>query len=271
VAGIAGIAIIAASLWSARQQQSPPAEIIVAESEAAVPEQDPAPVAAELPAPEPQEPPPGPSLAEQLQLAADLTNTDYALAALFETWGIEYRRGGRSGCAQAGDAGLACLYQRGSWAGLRQMDRPAILTLVDTAGDTHQIVLTAIMDDNAELSIGGVRVTHAIADITEVWFGNFMLLWRPPTGAAIALGPGARGDGVLWLRNSLAAIDGRYASPDPQSDTFDDELEQIVRTFQREHRIDVDGLVGQQTQIIINSLLAVEGTPRLSAPRLTQE
>jgi peptidoglycan hydrolase-like protein with peptidoglycan-binding domain len=44
-----------------------------------------------------------------------------------------------------------------------------------------------------------------------------------------------------------------------------------VRRFQREHRLDVDGLAGQQTQIIINSLLAVEGTPRLSTPRLAQE
>ena len=151
------------------------------------------------------------------------------------------------------------------------MDRPAILTLVDAEGDTHEVVLTAIMEDNAELSIGGVRVTHAIADVTEAWFGNFMLLWRPPTGAATSLGPGSRGSDVLWLRNSLAVIDGRYASSEPQSDTFNDELEQIVRTFQREHRIDVDGLVGQQTQIIINSLLAVEGTPRLSASRLAQE
>ena len=29
-------------------------------------------------------------------------------------------------------------------------------------------------------------------------------------------------------------------------------------------RLDVDGLAGPQTQIIINSLLAVDGTPRLS-------
>jgi len=271
-AGIIGVAIIAASFWSAREQELPRPEVLVEETEAAVPEPGPVAVAAELPAQEPEdEPAPGPSLEEQLRLATDLTNTDYALAALFETWGIEYRTGGSSGCAQARDAGLTCLYQRGSWAGLRQMDRPAILTLVDAEGDRHEVVLTAIMDDNAELSIGGVRVTHAIADITDVWFGNFMLLWRPPAGADTSLGPGARGNGVSWLRNSLVAIDGRYASTDPESDTFDDDLEQIVRTFQREHRIDVDGLVGQQTQIIINSLLAVEGTPRLSAPRLALE
>jgi hypothetical protein len=95
-----------------------------------VTEPDPAPTPVPE-APPPDEPESGPTLEEQLELAADLTSTDYALAALFETWGLEYRTGGRSGCAQAADAGLTCLYQRGSWAGLRQMDRPAMLTLVD--------------------------------------------------------------------------------------------------------------------------------------------
>ena len=114
-------------------------------------------------------------------------------------------------------------------------------------------------------------MTHAVADITDVWFGQFMLLWRPPTGTAIALGPGSEGDDVAWLRNSLAAIDGSYASTDSQSEVFDAELEQLVMSFQRDHRLDVDGLAGQQTQIIINSLLAVEGTPRLSTSRLAQD
>jgi len=276
-ASVVGVALIAASAWSVMQQQrATQPEIAAAEPEIVEPEPASQPVAEEAPVgesepePEPQ-PEPVPTLDEQLQLAADLTNTDYALAALFETWGLEYRTGGRSGCSQAADAGLTCLYQRGSWAGLRQMDRPAILTLVDNSGNSHEVVLTAIIDDSAELSIGGVRVVHPVADITEAWFGNFMLLWRPPTGAAVSLGRDSQGDDVTWLRNSLAAIDGRYASENPQSDLFDAELEQIVQEFQRDHRLDVDGLAGQQTQIIINSLLAVEGTPRLSSPRLAQE
>ena len=55
------------------------------------------------------------------------------------------------------------------------------------------------------------------------------------------------------------------------ADQFDADLERIVRTFQRDHRLDVDGLAGQQTQIIINSLLAIDGTPRLTTPRLAQD
>ena len=273
-AGIAGAAVIAASLWWVTQRELPARAVAAAEETPAVaepvarPEPEPEPVAADAPAEAVE---PGPSLHEQLQLASDLTTLNYALAALFETWGLEYRSGGRSGCEQATDAGLMCLYQRGSWTGLKQMDRPAILTLVDDDGNSHEVVLTAVFEDSAELSIGGVRVTHPASDITRSWFGDFMLLWRPPTGSSVSLGPGSRGPAVTWLRSSLAAIDSRYATGDLQSGDFDAELEQIVRTFQRDHRLDVDGLAGQQTQIIINSLLAVEGTPRLSAPRLAQD
>jgi general secretion pathway protein A len=266
-AGIIGVAVIAASILSIAQRESQVQPISVAQKP--VVETPPEPVAIEV-VPQ-QEPEPGPTLDEQLQMASELTGTDYALAALFETWGLEYRTGGRGSCAQAGDSGLTCLYQRGSWAGLRQMDRPAILTLVDSDGHNHDVVLTGITGDNAELSLGGVRVTHAVIDITDAWFGEFMLLWRPPTGTAVSLGLGSQGDDVAWLRNSLAAIDGRYASADSQSQVFDEELEQLVMQFQRDHRLEVDGLAGQQTQIIINSLLAVVGTPRLSTPRLAQD
>jgi len=268
-AGMVGVAVIAASIWSVTQRDLPVQPIAVAQEPAIEKQPEPEPVAVEVVPP--QEPEAGPTLDEQLKMASDLTGIDFALAALFETWGLEYRTGDRDGCVQASDAGLTCLYQRGSWSGLRQMDRPAVLTLIDSDGNDHEVVLTGITADNAELSLGGVRVTHAVADITDAWFGQFMLLWRPPTGTAVSLGRGSQGGDVAWLRNSLAAIDGRYASSDSQSEVFDAELEQLVRSFQRDHRLEVDGLAGQQTQIIINSLLAVEGTPRLSTPRLAQD
>ena len=268
-ASVAGIVIIAASAFYLAPRETPPEPAM---QQAAVVAAQPAP--AEEAAPEPVEPEPeetGPTLLEELKLAEDLTTSDYALAALFEIWGLEYRAGGRPGCDQATDAGLACLSRSASWAGLVQMDRPAILTLVDAGGDEHEVVLRATHGDQAELSIGGVTVTHPVAEVTRFWFGDFMLLWRPPTGAAISLGPGSSGRSVAWLRESLAAIDSRYASANPASTTFDAELDQIVRAFQRDHRLDVDGLAGQQTQIIINSLLAVDGTPRLSTALVAKE
>jgi len=217
-----------------------------------------------------EEPVPEESLDTRLQVASDLTNTEAALATLLDLWGVEYRRGER-GCSQAAAAGLECLFQRGSWSGLKQFDRPAVLTLVDNKGAAHRVVLTAIEGETVELSIGGVTVTHGISEVSEMWFGQYMLLWRPPVGASAALGPGTRGPEVVWLRQSLAAIGARYQTAAVDSNEYDDELQQQVRAFQRDQRLDVDGLAGHQTQIIINTLLAPDDTPRLTIPRLAQE
>ncbi|MBT8066460.1 MAG: AAA family ATPase [Gammaproteobacteria bacterium] len=286
-AGIAGVTIIAMTIWSGMQTRgpSPPAVAAVpdeapmteadrkAEPSQATANQSPpdAEIAAEAePEIEAQLSDVEPTLDEQLQMATDLTSTPAALSTLFDVWGLTFDPV-RSGCSQAADFGLACLYQRGSWASLRQMDRPTMLTLVDETGASHQVVLTAIHDGAADLSIGGVLVTHPVEAITNAWFGQYMLLWRPPGGSAVSLGPDSRGADVLWLRESLAAIDEEFATGNPNSDLYDAELEQTVRAFQRAHRLDVDGLAGQQTQIVINSLLTVDGTPRLSSALLVQE
>ncbi len=215
------------------------------------------------------EPEPEPTLDEQLLLANGLARLDAAFTALFELWGLEYSGG--DGCAQARNSGHACLINRGSWSGLRQLDRPAILTLTDSRGDSHRVVLTALHGDHVELSIAGVSVTHPFLSVTDMWFGQYTLLWKPPNGQPFALGPGSLDQNVVWLRQSFAAIDERYRTDPLDSDVFDTSLEQRVRDFQRDHRLDVDGLVGRQTQIIINSLLAPDGTPRLTTPRLARD
>jgi general secretion pathway protein A len=220
------------------------------------------------PVPEPA-PEPDPTLDEQLILADGLTRLDTAFTELFEIWGLEYSGG--DGCVQARNTGHACLINRGSWSSLRQLDRPAILTLTDSRGDSHHVVLTALLGDHIELSIAGVRVTHPFMSVTDMWFGQYILLWKPPNGQPFALGPGSTDDNVVWLRQSLASIDERYRADPLDSNVFDSALEQRVREFQRDHRLDVDGLVGRQTQIIINSLLAPDGTPRLTTPRLARD
>jgi general secretion pathway protein A len=272
-AGLVGLVIIAASIWSVTRQTGEQLEMAAAPAEAGAAE----PLTEELNA-APDEntvvvelPEAQPALNEQLQLASGLTNRSFALTSLFDAWDLEYKQGSQSGCAQASDAGLACLYQRGSWSGLKKIDRPAILTLVDDSGESHEVVLLAIHGATAELSISGVRVTHPVESITNAWFGQYMLLWRPPSGQAVSLGLGSRGPEVLWLRESLATIDQQFTSRNTSSDAYDADLEQVVRAFQRAHRLNVDGLAGQQTQIIINSLLGADSTPRLTTPRLAQD
>lgn len=212
-----------------------------------------------------------PSLDEQLRLAQDLTGAETAIATLFDLWSLEYPGNPQNICAQVESTGYACVSQRGSISRLRQLDRPAVLTLTDSRGVSHRVVLTGLQGDQAELSIAGVTVSHPVAAVSDAWFGQYLLLWRPPNGRSMALGLGVQHGNVVWLRQSLAAIDDRYRAAPTDLDIFDASLEQRVRAFQRDHRLDVDGLAGRQTQIIINSLLALDGTPRLTTSRLAQD
>lgn len=291
--GAVAVAVIAASLWPLLEQRGEPARArpasaIAASDDAAATVVAAEPVSVAAPANEPQ-PGPGPgdepepepepepeqeadaALDDQLLLAGELTRLGPAFEVLFSLWGLEFDEPVTNGCDLAESAGYACLIQRGSWTSLRQLDRPAILALTDSRGKKHHVVLEAVQGDKAQLSIAGVTVTHPFMDVADLWFGDFILVWRPPNGNALPLGRGSRGDNVVWLRESLAAIDGRYRAEPLDSALYDAELEQRVIEFQRDHRLLVDGLAGQQTQIIINSLLGSSDTPRLTTSRLARD
>jgi general secretion pathway protein A len=206
---------------------------------------------------------PGPTLDDELLLAADLTDRETAFSSLFRLWGLP-TPASPDGCAAALQAGLECLEQRGSWTSLRQFDRPAILTLTDSRGDNHAVVLTGIDGDQARLSVGGVDVVHPIDEVSNAWFGDFLLLWQPANGESLALGPGSDNGNVVWLRERLADIDVRYRAEPLSSRYYDVQLQDKVREFQRDNRLAVDGVAGSHTQIVINSLTAGSGVPRLS-------
>jgi general secretion pathway protein A len=122
-----------------------------------------------------------------------------------------------------------------------------------------------------QLSIGGVSVEHSVGDVSDLWFGQYLLLWRPANGTSVALGPGSIHPNVAWLRQSLAAIDERYRAEPLDSETYDAALAARVKEFQRDNRLVVDGVAGRQTQIIINSLTETDDVPHLAVPRLAQD
>jgi len=256
----AGLLLVAYGAWSFFSELKREPEVIAAVS--AIVEA----VEQEVPA----EPVIETTLDEQLQLASDLTSLETALATLLGLWGLDTSNAANA-CNPALEPGYECLGQRGSWNNLRQLDRPAILTLMDRQGGSHRVVLTAIQGDRAELSIAGATVSHGLDEVAELWFGQYLLIWMPANGASVAMIPGARDRDVVWLRESLVAIDERYRAEPLGSDSYDRTLANRVREFQRDHRLVVDGLAGRQTQIIINSLLAGDDVPRLTTPRLAQD
>lgn len=259
VLGIAGAGIIALGIWSLlKQQDSEPPEVLSVPLESRSSDTGNSENQAHVTA----------VLEDVLIDAGASTDTNSAMATLFSLWGIEYQIGNGTACSQAEAAGLSCLFQRGSWTGIRQLDRPVVLTLSDRNGNTHQPVLVSLNGENGELAFGENLTTHSIEEISTLWFGEYLLMWRPPNGEARAIRPGMRDENVRWLRQSLAAIDADYdpeGSSSADLDYFDEDLKERLKDFQRQHRLKVDGLAGQQTQIIINSSLALDGIPRLAS------
>jgi len=247
---IAGAALLAFALWRAW-----PA---LERTEAAAP-------AAAQEAPEPPAPPPAPHEPLDAVLAKDAaaTSTDAAFGSLFSLWGSAYQPGGGLACEQAVAQGLSCVWQRGSFAQLRLINRPAILSLVDSAGASHQVVLTGLGDADATLVLGGSESRVPIAELADYWFGEFLVLWRPQTPALRPLRAGMRGDDVRWLRQGLERLSGE-AGEEPAGDYFDAGLQRLVEDFQRSRRLSVDGIAGLQTQLVLDSALGLPGAPTLS-------
>src|SRR5436305_321867 len=204
-----------------------------------------------------------PHLGELLTRYAADTDTDSAFDRLLSLWGAHYERNTTDPCTQAMRQGLECVTERGSFGQLRQYNRPAILLLNDGAGASHEVVLTALDDEQGRIELGGPR-TVRLGELSRYWLGDFIMLWRPASSPVKALSAGMPGAEVRWLRRSLQRLHGVGADA-PASEVFDAELTGWVRDFQRQHQLAVDGIAGVRTQIALASALGGSDTPLLSA------
>jgi general secretion pathway protein A len=207
---------------------------------------------------------PAPKLASvNALLATNEANTTDAAAfrRLLALWGTAMSED-KDPCGQAAKAGLACLDQRGSWTQVKTLNRPAILTLTDDRGQRHRVVLSSLDDKTATLNLGEHNEKVSLDDLSRDWFGEFTVIWKPKTARTRLLSLGMQGDEVRWLRRSLNALAGGSSDPE-HADVYDQELAIAVQNFQREHRLNVDGIAGVQTQVVLDTALADPNSPLL--------
>jgi general secretion pathway protein A len=213
-------------------------------------------------------PPAPPTLAQLLAANHDSTDSDSAFKQLLALWNATYVPGNTDGCSQALAQGLHCLLQRGSFAQLRLLNRPAILMLSDESGAPFHVVLRGLHDDNAQLQIGAQTATVGVAELARYWFGDFVLLWHPASKDVRDLSQGMHGGLVRRLRDQLERWRGTdpssTASASAASDEFDGDLMQLVEQFQRANRLTVDGVAGIETQVALDAALAPPDSPLLA-------
>jgi general secretion pathway protein A len=277
---LVGIAIVALAGWQLWQRQVSPLHAFgtKAPQSAVTPTPESvAPLAAALtplmdgpaatPAPAPAAAPVAASINALLEANSANTSDAAAFRRLLSLWGTAMADD-KNPCGQAAKAGLSCLEQRGSWAQVRALNRPAILTLNDDHGQRHRVVLSSLDDRYATLDLGEHNERVSVDEVSRDWFGEFTVVWKPKTARPRPLSVGMQGEEVRWLRRSLNALHGAASDPE-HSDVYDEELAIAVQNFQREHRLNVDGIAGVQTQVVLDTALAEPGSPLLlpNAPR----
>ncbi|HSN16787.1 MAG TPA: AAA family ATPase [Gammaproteobacteria bacterium] len=206
--------------------------------------------------------PVAPNLATWLADPAHPSDTDAAFGTLFSLWGASYTPdGSASACREAEASGLRCLYRRGTWNNLRGFNLPAIVTLTASDGAAHQLVMTQIDDSSVVLRAGSASARFPLGEVEPLWYGEYLLLWRPDAHATRPLAPGMNGSNVAWLRSQLATLQHTENSGDTR---YDAALTAAVKRFQTEQHMQADGIAGEETLVRLSTALGTPGTPLLA-------
>ncbi|MEN8207172.1 MAG: AAA family ATPase [Pseudomonadota bacterium] len=199
-----------------------------------------------------------------LLTAADSSYYRSAWTELFALWSVVLPKNVKPDfCDFARQYGLLCLEEQGNWNTLRQFDRPAILTLVAANGKRVAVLLQHLDDSVAEVIIGDELYRLTPDQIEQSWYGEFSLLLQGPPGGRLFLRAGDYDPVVAWIRSRLEVAQGvTLPAADPLK--FDYVMQRELLTFQRDHGLSADGIVGKYTMIHLNTASGRKGVPHLS-------
>jgi general secretion pathway protein A len=182
-----------------------------------------------------------------------------ALRALAGLWDATLPAG--EPCQVAFRLDLRCHAGRGGIYELRQLDRPAVITLRDGPA-TSYAVLAGMDERSVTLLANGKREKVELAALVARFTGEYTTFWKMPRAFRDHLAPGDQGADVDWLAARLAQLGGVAAPPAQQA--FDAHIGQLLRAFQSKHNLKADGVAGPRTYMRLNQLTGV-AEPRLLA------
>jgi general secretion pathway protein A len=179
---------------------------------------------------------------------------EMAYDTLFGEWRIHYvKEKGRSACEQALALGLRCLEGKGSVGILRQMNKPAVLRLVDDRNDDYYATLTSLKGETATCVIGNAEKTVDLKELVRWWSGDYLIVWRAPAEYEEELKPGGSGRLVEWLERHPELSKGQKPARMGLRNKYEGELVKQVTKFQLAAGMVPDGIVGPRTMMLLNT------------------
>jgi len=162
-------------------------------------------------------------------------------------------------CSDEVRGGVACVEgQARTWDELAGFDRPLLLDMVTPERFSAAVLLLGINGRSAWVLMDRGVAQVSLAELGPLWTGRYRFLWHPPQGFERPLALGDDSAVVARVAELFARLDGQQrALADRQ---FNAALQQRVRLFQLEHKLDDDGVVGVQTLLRLNEQLGIDTT-----------
>jgi len=158
-------------------------------------------------------------------------------------------------CAEVSVAGLQCYYREDGLNDLRRYNRPAVLILNNNEAINYPLLLE-ILGNSALLEISERQYLIPWSAIEAHWNGRFILLWRPPVSVQKK---GGESINTAWLRRAVNLWSMQTSGVASQIDSdvvVDERLKKDIKEFQRWQGIEPSGVVGVDTLIELNTVLA---------------
>lgn len=160
-------------------------------------------------------------------------------------------------CGLADKQSYACEKAHiGSWDELKDINRPALLTLVTPDKKWIYVLVVALGEERVGVRFKNETVYLGWQDLASVWNGDLLYSWSRPAEFTGSLELGDKGDIVTWVAEQFAKLDKQEAPLTRQY--YNDKLERRVELFQSSQRIVPDGIFGAQTLRRLNEALGVD-------------
>ena len=182
-------------------------------------------------------------------------NQDYS--SLLHLWGVEYTFSSyEKPCQTVQNYQLTCAHIKADIDLIRKINLPTIIEWKNsTEGTKNQAALLVGFDDSSAILLRNDQYYRiANESLAQSWHGYGHYLIRAPKDFRSAFHTESTSDSIIWLINALTEIDEKY-SLQQVSKTYNDQLVQTVKTFQKQQGLTVDGIAGFETLAKLNHLL----------------
>jgi len=178
---------------------------------------------------------------------------DTAFQSLFKLWNIPYDSKGKiDECKQALVHGLRCMDRPVIFNDLINLNRPAVLRMLDDKGQEFYATLTALDGQTATCIVNNEKKTIDIKELERKWTGEHILLYKAPENYKGTIYPGNKVSEVDWLDKQLSVVQGRKHQTRKTS-VYDEKLVGLVKQYQLSEGLEPDGVIGSQTIIHLNN------------------